>query len=1217
MTLATIFKRMRREWRLLMILLFAISLITGFFALGPLYIRSVTEVDLRTALVSADEDALRITITRENELGNEELEEVRDELGGLVNSLDVYKRADYTAPIPPPGQAPGIVGTAVCGFNFALGVDPLQGVGGTPNCYQPFAFNTEDLARRVTVVQGRLPERGPTPEMLEPANWNAEGNDELQQELQLGFYNRGEVEAVVTRTVAEEADLEVGSRFFIGYIIAQGQGALTRVKIVGIVDINDINDSFWFGNNMFTRGASISINNLGQTRFDYGLAFHPAAYEDWIVPVLPQTPRQVNTNYIWRMGIDTSVIDTTNADQYSQAIDRLQSNICGPNDGSCVTTGLTAILGDYEERVGEAEGPIIFLSGAILILMLYHLITTVGLILQQQGKEWSTITSRGGSSVQLFKLQSVTILVLALIAFALGPILSRGFMYLMEYFGPLADALDGVDIGNVPIPPRSIWLSLGAAVACVIVLSLPAVPAAQQSLLLLKQATSRPPTRPAWTKYWLDIVLIVVGFAFILRLYMTIDGDIGLLTNDLIAAPGNVIDLVANNATESGGLKDPFNLLAPALVLTGFALLWLRFFPILAGLISRITSRSNKLTTPLAIWNVERDPNHYAQLVLLLIGTLALGTASLGLQATRDKGGWEAAVEETGGAARVELNLSQGILADEIPWSSFDGVTGATGLLVQNASPVQEANSQGIVNIIGLNPQEFADTFPEYASRVEALSNVTDIERSGIVLREDASQLQVQVWSESIADEGIPEATVILRAYLQDANGVPFRMTLEQPQIASVSDGGIVVDTGLQPTLPDRWITLSGNMPISGVAPYRLWRVGFATQQGDVNSFSHTVYMDFWQTVDADGTATPIENQENLDLWAEAIAERPYPGTWESLNIERRQIIGIENLELVDASVDAPVFDGEFAMRVDYTISPIRNAVTEPSIGINMHEVARIPVIVSDDFALAYRPRNSNLTDPLQVGDQRDIQLNTGVGTVNLGLNVVDVIEDFPTLDESVRENAFIIMPVNSSRLLLNQVLLNRAEASVGNFTNVNQVWFEIVDRKPSATFEAELDQIEAISASRFAWDRFLEIQREPLPSAVAGMLYAGFWVSLSLSLLDFAFYIAVTAKQRSFTFGVLRSLGWNSGNIWKLLLIEQITLVTPALIIGSVIGVGLAYLLLPFLVLVGSSTLQLPILKLLLLIAAMIGGFTFLLILTALWLRRMSVNQVLRLGEE
>ena len=71
-------------------------------------------------------------------------------------------------------------------------------------------------------------------------------------------------------------------------------------------------------------------------------------------------------------------------------------------------------------------------------------------------------------------------------------------------------------------------------------------------------------------------------------------------------------------------------------MLTGLALFWLRLFPWLMDLISRLFRNSRHLTTPLAVWNVARDPNHYAQLVLLLIGTLALGTASLALTETRD-----------------------------------------------------------------------------------------------------------------------------------------------------------------------------------------------------------------------------------------------------------------------------------------------------------------------------------------------------------------------------------------------------------------------------------------------------------------------------------------------------------------------------------------------------------------------------------------------------
>jgi ABC-type antimicrobial peptide transport system permease subunit len=151
----------------------------------------------------------------------------------------------------------------------------------------------------------------------------------------------------------------------------------------------------------------------------------------------------------------------------------------------------------------------------------------------------------------------------------------------------------------------------------------------------------------------------------------------------------------------------------------------------------------------------------------------------------------------------------------------------------------------------------------------------------------------------------------------------------------------------------------------------------------------------------------------------------------------------------------------------------------------------------------------------------------------------------------------------------------------------------------------------------RTAWDRYNELLREPLPAAVAGMLYAGFWVSLLLSLLDFGFYLAVTARRRSLGFAVLQALGWNASHIWALLAAEQAVLILPALLVGIALGAALAYVILPFLALVGGETLSMPVSSLLGLLIILLAGFGGLLSGTAWWLRRLRVNQVLRLGEE
>jgi ABC-type antimicrobial peptide transport system permease subunit len=130
-------------------------------------------------------------------------------------------------------------------------------------------------------------------------------------------------------------------------------------------------------------------------------------------------------------------------------------------------------------------------------------------------------------------------------------------------------------------------------------------------------------------------------------------------------------------------------------------------------------------------------------------------------------------------------------------------------------------------------------------------------------------------------------------------------------------------------------------------------------------------------------------------------------------------------------------------------------------------------------------------------------------------------------------------------------------------------------------------------------------------------MLYAGFLVSLLLSLLGFAFYLAVTVKRRSVGFAVLQALGWNARSLWTLLAAEQAALVIPALLIGILLGAALAYVILPFLALIGGQTLSISVANLAALFVALIIGFGVISVGAAWWLRRMSVNQVLRLGEE
>ena len=1188
MTFSLIYKRMRRAWRSLGMLLLAVGMLSAFFALGPLYIRVVTENGLRRALAEADPTDLHIRLVLDSTpIPPQTMQTVAETLGPLAVGYRHYIRADYT----PPTRAGGIEdpGRATAGYMYTYG-DPVTWMSPRlPNTFQPFAF--DDMPALLDLVDGRWPVRLPPPDQVNPEGLS----DAEQQARQIGPYTRGQVEVVVTRKVAEQAGLEVGSRFVLGTKRVDGSGHVAVAVVVGIVEPKNPDDPFWKGNRMFTEGARVETG-LGRFRFDYGLATIPEAFTDWLRDVVP------GSAYIYEIFTDPRVINADNLQDYRARLTRLTNTLNAHQPRVELLSGLSGILENYAGDVSATEGPIIFLSGAILILMLYHLVNTVTLVLEQQSAEWSSIVSRGGSVRQLVGMQFVTMSLLGLGGLALGPLLSLLFMRGLERFGPLATALGGETV-HLGLPRISLALSALAAALSVLVLTLPAWPAARRSLLRLKQRASRPPTRPLWTRYALDFALTAVGIGFLLRLYYMVGGNFGDLLQNLLAAPRDVVTLIAENLNETGGLNDPFNLLGPALVLTGLAMLWLRFFPWLMERVSALLSGSRRLTTPLAVWNVARDPGHYAQLVLLLIGTLALGTASLGLSETRERGAWQAAREETGGGARVALEVAR-LRAEDVAWAQLPEVSAATPLLHTVGDPGTSA--QRDVHIFGVDADNFAAGFPALAEALRPLRGIQAPSMPGLALPEDAAALSVQVYSLPMENPDDPTPSVQLSAYLLDAVGVPFRVILAPPQSGALSDVETAATTA-PPTPTNEWLSFEGTLPQAGQRPFYLIRLGVNSTAGDLDAFAHTLYLDRLATLDVFGTATVVESFENTaNSWTPAPAANPYAASWTATAVDVHRLGGAEMEWVHDG--DVPPADGTTALKLSYRMGKLGGRQREPSLAVNWTEQnARLPVVVNPAFAEQYKGR-SIANEPLTVGDVGRVVLNVGTGSVELRYAVVGVVADVPTV--SAREPAFFV-PLALARPILNQA------GTFSAFFDANEIWLELSEPRPNAALEDALAKLDGVTDVTWAWARYGELLREPLPSAVAGMLFAGFWISLLLSLLDFAFYLVVTARQRLFTFGVLRALGWDTRHIWQLLFVEQAALVGPALVVGSAIGAALAYLLLPFLALAGAETLRMPWLSWLGLLATLAGGFALLMGVAAALLRRMSVNQVLRLGEE
>ncbi len=1111
MLLGLILRRMWRERRRVGVLLLALCLVTTFMALGPLLVRAVTGAEFQLRLDALTPRQNRIDLVDALPFSaSDTLPVIENTLGDYLQTTYVYRT---TAGV-------------VCGFIYDPAITDIHSAptSDRQHCYQTFAYREYDDL--FTLVEGQAPESR----------------------------EDGIAETVITRAARDllasffpGGSLGVGSRFIVG----EDPFTAITVEVTGIVEPTvPPDDPFWDGQaRLFGQIVPLSIDF---ERVEFAFIISEADFEAKITPAIQEQ------QYVWRLGMDYGELDVAGLPGFSEQLTGLNTGIHKANPGAAVRAGITDMLDSFEATIAATEAPIILLGGLVLVLMLYNLVTTTALILEEQRGEWAMMSSRGGSSLQLIYIQFVTALLLGGVALLAGPFGAGVIVRLLAQIGPQAGLL--VVPGWSQIPVNAWMLSLFAAAAAVIILTLPALSLGRSSLLRLRQSASRPPVNPAWARYYLDIMLLVVGLGFTARLYFFLSGDLSL--EPLLQDPAALIRAVTANGA-AVGLSDPFNLLGPVLVLTGFALLCLRLFPALMKLLGLLFQPFNNLMVQLPLWNVERDPNHYAQLVLLIMGTLALGTASLALAHTRDAGAWQVARDEIGADTLVTFRPGTLFAAD---WSTLPGVTQAAPVMAVNWAE----NIEGSPPVMLYGADMAGLSF--YGDTLTMLADADAPPLPGEPLPESVANIRLDVYALPDEDTVTPVETRLL-LILYNSDFLPVALPL----------------TTIDPTLSREFVTFTANTSDLPSGTWRLAGIRFASRlEDDTPRFRHVVYLDNLVAVDTDGSETILNHFDEVtrEQWR-----------W---GADSRQIGEVLSL----ATENDIHTEGNSSLRVVYESLPF---TPQPPTLYWRSQSGAMPALVSPGFA-----RRFNLGGADMIGATFTTRLDwtTGREPVNqtvLTYQVVGLVTNFPGTHP---DDAFLVADREQLQLQANARLRTMTAYTA------NRLWLNLEERQPPDDLLSAVDALPGVTNINTAWERYQAVQRDPLANGVSGILFAGFWLALALILLDFAFYLGMSLRRRAVSFAVLRAMGWRRGHLLGLLLVEQAAFITPALVVGVLLGVLMATVILPFLTLVGGTTLQLPLGAVALLLAALVGSFTALLLALGLAYQQTGQADALRIGD-
>ena len=710
--------------------------------------------------------------------------------------------------------------------------------------------------------------------------------------------------------------------------------------------------------------------------------------------------------------------------------------------------------------------------------------------------------------------------------------------------------------------PTLAWLAaVVGAVACVVGLMLPVGQSVRRTIVNYQQSSNRVTKAPLWQRYYLDVFILAIGLVLLWRLQYF----------------GSIV---------GGGTARPqvdwLLLLSPLALLVGAGTILLRLFPLILSLLAAIARGGRGIVANLAMLQAARNPTHVARLVLLLTLAIALGILSTGINATLDASELERAQYQAG--SDIRLVSPRTLPLFEV--TSLPNVANASGMW-RSLGSLSLGRDFFRFDVLAIDPLTFGqlttyrndftdEPVPVLLNRL-VLEDVTT--QPTIPLPGEPAKLGLWVWSAPDTENGGLNVR---------GNSDLDRFVLEAKLTTNQQDTFLIDLTSEETTYPaDGWRYFEGVLPIlpESSFPINLHSIWLRNRSVTEGNFSRAIgaqmdlAFDALTVVDANSgeTAVAYEFETLTDIWRSTDVDS-------NISYDSRQV----RSGLASQSLFLNLGTLELAGFLLANPSPL---------------TAPLPALVSPTFLQK---------SEVAVGDT----INLSIDSQPRRFEIVGTVNYFPTMYEDL----------NGGYIITNRaLLLEDFNANTNQVVNNNEALMAVdtaVD--PQNIADTALSELTGVQNALVQETVRRTIKADPMALGLRSVTLFGYLLTTALSLVGFATHFYLSAKQKEAIYGVLRSIGMSPGQLYAVLVLEQVVLILFGLAIGTALGVVLNQITLPGLPITFGDRPPTPpfiarndwtaVIQIYLTLAV---AFFISLGIATMLLWRTKLHQVLRVGEE